>query len=135
MPSYSKVANGTITPSTLVKLDTTADGKVIQCTGSDTPYGISQPGTRQPPYSGLDDGNAALIGETLMIYGPPMKDVLLQLGAASGAVTSGIRLKPDSSGLGIPTSADGDIFGAISDGSGNAGDLIPVIVVYGQAAA
>jgi hypothetical protein len=135
MPSGSKVANGTIVPFSFVKLDTTADGKVLQCGAGDNPYGIAQPWTRQPPYAGLDDGNAALVGETLCIYTPPMKEVMLQLGATSGTVTAGIRLKADSAGLGVPVTTDADYFGAISDGTGAAGDIIPVILVYGQAAA
>jgi hypothetical protein len=73
MSAHSRQANGNIAPSRFVKLDTSADGKVLQCGASATimPYGISGPGTRNPPYSSLDDGYHAIAGENCLIYGTP----------------------------------------------------------------
>lgn len=123
MPSYTKVANGTIRPSRFVKLDTTADGKVLEADAGDQIYGISQPGTRNTPYSDLDDGNAAKTGETLKIFGPPEKGVLLELG---GTVTRGQLLKSDADGKGVNAGTDKDQYGAVAEASGVSGELIPV---------
>jgi hypothetical protein len=128
-PSFTKVAGGTIQPSRFVYLDTSStdpDG-VLQATGGTIPlYGISQPGTRNAPYSPLDDGNAALIGETIMIYGPPNKDVILELG---GTVTTGDYLTADSNGKGVTqavSSANTNWIGAVAMEAGVSGDLIRV---------
>ena len=129
MPCYSRVANGNIAPSRFVKLDTTAEGFVLQCGAGDQIYGISQPGTRNAPYGALDDGFAAIKGNTLSIYGPPEKDVPLELGAS---VTRGQYLKADVNGKGIATAAATDIAGAIALDSGSAGDLIPVQTIVSQ---
>ena len=62
----SRVANGNIAPCRAVKLDsTTAGGKVLQCGAGDKAFGISQPESRNPPYSTLDDGYCAIAGENL----------------------------------------------------------------------
>lgn len=126
MPCFSRVANGNITPSSFVKLDTTTEGRVLQCGAGNKIYGIAQPGTRMTPLAGLDDGNAAIAGENLMIYGPPEKDVMLTLG---GTVTRGDSLKSDGSGFGITTTSTGDWIGAIALDSGVANDIIPVQVI------
>ncbi len=124
MPSYSRVANGNISPSRFVKQDTTVVGKVLQTSATTDPvYGISQPGTRNPPYPLLDDGFAAIAGENLFIYGPPDKDVMLELG---GTVTQGDSLTSDSSGRGITTTSTGNFIGAIAMANGTIGQLIPV---------
>lgn len=128
MASHSRVANGTILPSRFVKLDTTANGKVLAAGASDVPWGISQPGTRRTPYGALDDGNAAIAGDNLNIYGLGETMVLLELG---GTVTVGDFLKPSTNGVGITASADGDIYGAKALRSGVSGELIPVEVIYG----
>ncbi len=123
MPSYTKVANGNVAPSRFVKLDTTTEGRVLQATAGDKIYGISQQGTRNTPYGALDDGFAAIAGENLNIYGPPEKDVLLELG---GTVTRGDSLKSDANGKGVTTTSTGDWIGAIALDSGATGDLIPI---------
>lgn len=122
MPSFTKVATGAIVPSSFVKLAST-DGKVTQCGAGDEIYGISHPGKRFAPWAPLDDGNLAIAGESLAIYGPPEKDVLLRLG---GTVTPGQRLKSDASGFGVATTADGDEYGAIAMVNGVSGQLILV---------
>src|SRR5262245_35890162 len=124
--SYTKVANGNIPPSRFVKLDTTAEGRVLLCGAGERVYGVSQPGTRNAPYSSLDDGFAAIAGENLQIYGPGDKDIPLELG---GTVTIGARLKSDVSGRAVATTTNLDEYGAIAMASGTSNQLIPVQVV------
>jgi hypothetical protein len=131
MASFSKVANSNIAPSRLVKIDTTADGKVLQCTGtSDVPYGVSQPGQHNTPLSvggtSLLDGWAATAGQNLWIIGPPDK-CLLELG---GTVTRGDYLASDTNGKGV-TATTGNFYGAQAMESGASGDLVEVMVVLG----
>ena len=123
MPSFTKVANGNITPARFVKLDVTADGRVLQAGAGEQIYGISQAGTRNTPYSTLDDGFAAIAGENLKIFGPPDKEIMLELG---GTVVRGDRLKSDASGRGLATVIALDEVGAIAAASGVLGELIPV---------
>jgi len=133
MASYTKVANGNINPSRFVYLDATADGKVLEASAvTHKLYGISQPGTRNAPYSTLDDGYAAIAGENVQIYGLGDKDVLLELG---GTVARGDRLTAATGGKGIKTVTDRDEYGAIAMASGVSGELIPVQVVGGQVSA
>lgn len=124
--SWSKVANGNIAPARFVKIDTTADGKVLQCGAGDQVYGVSQPGTRRTPYGSLDDGFAAIAGENLQIYGLGEKEIMLELG---GAVTRGDRLKADANGKGVTTTSANDEVGAVAMASGASGDLVPVEVI------
>lgn len=124
MPSYTRVANGNISPCRFVTQDTSNVGKVTQATAGQQVYGISQEGTRRVPGDiGLDDGFCAIAGENLNIYGPPAKDVLLKLG---GTVTIGDRLKSDGSGQGVSTTTPADEVGAIALQSGVSGDLVRV---------
>lgn len=128
MAAFSRVANGSISPSRFVKLDTTADGKVLQAGAGDQVFGVAQPGERNVPYSSLQDGFAAKAGENINVYGPPER-CLLELG---GSVTRGSRLKSDSTGAGVTASAT-DESGAIALASGVSGDLIEVEVWLGKA--
>lgn len=124
MATFSKVANGSIVMSRFVKLDTTADGKVLQCGAGDKIFGVSQAGSRRTPYSSLDDGYAAIAGEDLSITGPP-DQCLLELG---GTVSPGDRLKADTDGKGVATTTDHDEWGAIALVAGTSGKLINVQV-------
>jgi hypothetical protein len=128
MSCWSKVANGNIVMSRFVMLDTTALGKVVAATAGAEIFGISQKGSRRTPYGGLDDGNAAIAGENLSIYGDTER-CLLELG---GTVTIGQRLKASTGGVGIATTADGDEYGAIAEQNGVSGDLITVYITTGQ---
>lgn len=119
-------ATADIRPSRFVKRATTA-GYVTECDAGDPCHGISQPATRNVPFSSLDDGDAAHADETLLVYTFPDKGVLLELG--SGGATVGARLKADADGKGVITTTNLDEYGAIAEGSGNEGDLIPVTVV------
>ncbi len=126
-PSFTKVASGNITPSSFVKLTTTAVGKVTLAGAGEKIFGISQEGSRRTPYGGLDDGYAAIAGENVRIYGPGDGLCMLQLG---GTVTIGDRLKSDASGFGVVTTTNLDEWGAIAHASGVSGELIPVQVTF-----
>jgi hypothetical protein len=134
--SLSFVANGNINPSRFVKIDTTADGKVLICAAASDPIiGISQKGVHNTPLTiggqSLDDGYAATAGQNLVVYIPPDRTDI-EVGAA---VTRGDRLISDGSGRGITTTVDGDFYGAIALASATAaGQLIPVEVFCGQRA-
>jgi hypothetical protein len=131
MASGTKVANGNITPSSFVKIDTSVSGggKVVLSGAGEDIYGISQPGVRNYPGGTGDDGYAAIAGENVMVYVPPEKEVLLRLG---GTVTAGDWLKSDASGFGVTSSSDREKVGARASRSGVSGDLIPVQVIIGE---
>lgn len=116
-------ANGTIAPSVFVKIDTSADGYVIQATdGSsshgDVAIGISQPGMKRPPgVAGSDTTIAAEAADPILVYS--LGDVcLLTFG---GTVTRGDYLKSDANGKGITASTTADNVGAIALQSGTSG--------------
>lgn len=120
----SKVANGNITPSRFVKLDTTVDGKVLQAGAGDMIFGVAQEGTRLAPLSGWDDGYAAKAGENIRVYAAPEdKDCFLEI---AGTTSVGDKLKSDGSGLGVVTTTANDNIGAIADEAGTANQLIKV---------
>lgn len=110
--SMSFVANGNITPMRFVKLDTTADQKVLQSGAGDKCFGIAQEGTRYlPGFGNLDDGFRAIAGENVMVYTEP-DECWLEIGA--GGVTAGDRIKSDASGKGVTTAVNDDEFGALA---------------------
>jgi len=123
MPSYSLTADGDIRPSRFVKLATGTAGRVAECDAGEQIYGVSGPSVRNAPYSTLDDGLHAVAGEGVLVYGPPEKDVMLELG---GTVTRGQFLKSDADGKGVASTADQERVGAIALDSGTSGKLIPV---------
>ena|SRR5579859_2244988 len=126
--SRSYIAGGNIAPSVFVTPDTTVPGgQVVQAAATDKVVGISQPGTRQAPLPGLDDGYCAIATQGLVVYDE--NDVCwLQIG---GTVTVGDFLKPTTGGVGITTTTDGDFYGARALESGVSGDLINVEVRFG----
>lgn len=133
MPSFTKVANGNVSPSRFVKLDTTTGVKdrVVQATdgaasAGDPIYGISGAGVRNAPLAGWDDGYHAIAGENCMVWGMPEKDVFLELG---GTVTVGAFLKSDANGKGVATTTTGDNVGARASEAGVSGDLIRVQLI------
>lgn len=119
------VANGNIAPSRFVKLDTTAVGKVLQSGAGEKTYGISQEGTRNPPYPSLDDGYAAIAGENLNVYTEP-QECWLQIG--SGGCTVDDWLKADADGKGVTTTTETDNAGAVALETGLENQLIRVRV-------
>ena len=113
--SRSYTANGNIKPYRFVRMDTTADFKVLAATDGSSSHGtenigISQPGTRKPPLSPLDDGYAAIAGEEILVW-EENDECLLITGAA---VTNGDNLKSDSDGRGITGSVSGNYIGAVA---------------------
>ena len=119
----SYVANGTIIPSRGVKMDTTTDSKVIQSGAGDKIVGIAQSGTRNPPGTALDDGNAALTGENVMVF-----EVGSECWAeCGGTVTTNDELKSDSVGRLITASSTDEAIGRALQ-AGTVGQLIRVLV-------
>lgn len=127
MWGFSRVANGNISGFRFVKLDTTTANRVLQCGAGDQIYGVAFHGTRNAPYTGLDDGYLAIAGEELAIWGFGQgPGILLALG---GTVTQGDRLKADADGRGVKTTTANDEIGAYALVSGVALDVIPVMVI------
>lgn len=116
-------ASGNVTPSRFVKLSST-DNVVAQAGAGEAIIGVSQAGTRNAPYSSLDDGYAAADGEDLEVFGDN-EVCWLELGAAA---TVGARLKSDANGAGTPVTANNDEWGAVALVAGASGDLIQVEV-------
>ena len=122
------VANGNITPSRFVKIDTTytQGNRIIQCTATtDLPIGISQPGSiyaaGTPAYTG--NAYAAVAGDDCMVF-QPTETAKLELG---GTVTVGAYLQTDTSGRGVAQTSN--IVSAIAMQAGILGDIIPVYVI------
>ena len=128
--STNFVAGGTIRPSRFVKIDTSADYRVIEATANDALIGISQVGTNRAPLSDVvSTSNAAVVNEQLKVYG--FADfALLEAGAA---IANGEFLKSDSVGRGIPSLLTGTVsqnVGAIAlETASAAGEMIRVQVV------
>lgn len=114
MPSPANfIANGNITPSTFVKIDTTQTcTSVIQAAAAtDYPIGVSKESTDQPPIPTLTGTQyAAIAGENCKVY--QVGDTCL-LNIGSGGCTAGDKLTSDGSGNGI-TASSGNIYGAIA---------------------
>lgn len=121
---YSGIAAGNIAPSRFVtKTVTSSEPTVTQAGSNVLTWGISQPSTRYAPMTGLDDGYAAIAGETLNVYGEGCDECLLEI---AGTVTAGQPIKSDSDGKGVAATTDKDHVGAIAVESGVSGDLIRV---------
>lgn len=124
------VAAGNIKPSRFLIQATSADNKYSQASSATAAplVGISQPGTRNTPYSSLDDGYAAIAGENLHVYkSPDNAEAPLQLG---GTVAAGDLLTTDSDGRGV-TATTGDFVGARAQQAGVADQIVTVVPVYG----
>lgn len=119
-------AGGNVNPARFCKLDTTADHTVIEATAGSQIIGVSQKGTRNAPYSSLDDGYCAIAGETFRLF-TTTEVCPIELG---GTVTAGDRLKATTGGKAI-TASTGDYFGAIALESGVSGEFIQVEVLQG----
>lgn len=129
----SFVANGNIAPSRFVKMDATATGKVVAATSNtDFIFGISQQGTRNTPYSSLDDGYAAIAGENIRVY-TDNEDCWVETGTVTTAITPGDHLTASTAGVAIRTVTDKDVYGAIAlEPATASGKLIKVRVVKGN---
>jgi hypothetical protein len=128
MPSPNFVAGGNILPSRFVKQS--GAYTVVQAgAATDDIVGISQDGTRHPPGTASDDGNAANTNDQIRVFGV---GEICKL-TAGAAVTTGNYLKSDASARGIPvTQAEVTNVGvgaiALEDAAG-AGEVIRVQVV------
>ena len=105
----SFVATGNIIPSRFVKLDSGVTGHVAQAGAGDAPFGVSQQGTRNPSYSGLQDGFAATTGENIRVY-LENEECMIEVDAA---YNPGQLLKPSTSGIATASNSDGDQYGAV----------------------
>lgn len=124
MASFGGVAGGTIRPSRFVKkTEVNGEPVILECGANEDVYGISDPGTRNLALSGWDDGNAAIVGEQILVYGPGDDGARLELG---GTVTAGQLIKSGAAGVGVAATADQDRAGARAKIGGVSGDVIPV---------
>lgn len=124
---FPMTAGGNIAPHRFVKVSTVSDNQCLQAGAGEKIIAVSQRGTRNTPYSTLDDGFAAIAGESLRLYGPD-ETCKLELG---GTVASGDRLKSDANGKGL-TAGAGEEYGAIAGQAGTSGKLIEVMVSLGK---
>lgn len=118
------VAGGNITPSRFVKLSTTADNTVLQAGAGERCIGVSQQGTRNPPYGALDDGFCAIASEELRVF----QDGEICPLTVGAAVTRGDRLKSDANGKGITAAANDPHYAIALQSGGGDGELIEVKV-------
>lgn len=126
--SAGGIASGTIRPMRFVKIGTD-EGLLLECDAGERPIGISFQGTHRSDYVD-DDGNLAESGEPLSYYTQGARCWL----TIAATTASGDRLMSDADGKGTPTTADGDLFGAVALRDGVAGENIPVEVLIGQRA-
>lgn len=134
--AQSWIAGGNIAPSRFVKPSTTANQTVVQAGAGDIVCGISQKGTHNVPGTiggvAVDDGYAAVAGMSVGVFDQSDtargQFIDLELG---GTVTAGDYLKSDVNGKGVTATADGDYYGARTNRSGVAGQLIQVQVITG----
>jgi hypothetical protein len=122
----SFVANGNIAPSRFVGQDST--GKVVAVT-SGISFGISQEGTRNTPYSSLDDGYVAIAGENVRVY-EETEECFLEM---SATCNNGAFLAPTTGGKGVATTTGNAAYGAVAlQACTAAGQLIKVKVRNGS---
>lgn len=128
--SMSLMPSGNIAPSRFVKLDASkVGGYGLQAGAGDVVFGVSEPGVRQPPIAGFDDGFAGIADSNAICVYTEKDECWLECGAA---VTYGDFLKSDTNGKGITASADGDYYGAQAlQTSTAAGQLVRVLVKSG----
>ncbi len=127
----SGMANGTIQPNCFIKLDTTtpANYHYIQCVAnSDTPYGISQDGSLDPPGVNGSATDAARAGTEFQFY---INNDICLLVVGTGGWSEGNFLMSDTSGHGVPQSSTNPA-GAIAQSTEVAGTLGRVRVIGPQ---
>lgn len=121
-PGVATIAGGDITEKRFVKLNGT-DNTVVQAGAGEHVFGVAGQGTRNAPYSTLNDGFIAISGEPVKVFGTG-EICPLVVGAA---VNAGDRLKSDANGKGIPVAAALDEFGAVALQDGGA-DGVEILV-------
>lgn len=107
----SFVAGGNITPARFVRLTTTSGstGFVVNSGAGEAIMGISQQGTRNPSYPGLQDGFAAITGENVRVY-LETEETMIEVDAS---YNPGTLLKSGAIGIGTQVTANNDIYGAV----------------------
>jgi len=124
-------ASGNISPAVFVKLVSTDNFAVAQCQSlADTPYGISQQGTFDPPgFVGATAyaANAPPPAESILVFHEG--DVCL-LQAGTAGFNAGDRLGSDVNGLGVTVTSGA--YGAIAFQTTAAGALGRVEVQIGK---
>lgn len=123
-------ANGTIIRCRFVKMDPTANHKVIQCAlANDVMIGISgdEARTAPTPDVGITPYQVAQAGEDVDVH-PNTAECLLEIG--TGGVKAGDRLTSDSSGAGVtnPKTGAPPHIGAIALTAANVTELALVQV-------
>jgi hypothetical protein len=126
----SMMANGTIVFSRFVKLDPTANHKVIQCAAvNDFIFGIAgdEARTAPTPDVGITPYQAAQVGEMIDVH-PNTAECLLAIG--TGGCSAGDRLTSDSTGQGVknPRTGHPPRIGAIALTAAASGELALVQV-------
>jgi len=115
------LAAGTVYPSRFVEALEPARSagysRVVQCAAGGRVYGVSQPGTRNPPGGFSDDGSAAHAGDMLFVYPPPSSGVRVELG---NRARPGDRLRPGARGRALA----GRRGPAVAMEAGEKGDLV-----------
>lgn len=122
--SRSYVANGDIRPSRAVKLDTTAEGRVLEANNNDKMCGISHESARRAQGESTEL-YAAIAGENLCVYeaGDECQAEL------AGTVAIDDMLECDNDGKLQTTTTDNDWIIAKALEGGVAGQLIRVKVI------
>lgn len=126
------VANGNITPSRVVIIDSSQPANMaLQATSAtaNSLYGVAQAGTRNTPLAGLDTGYAASQGDNLTVF--TVGDLCQ---AEAGASTSaGVLLTTNGSGQVIQASSGNYTIGESIDSCTAAGQYIQIRVQPGRA--
>jgi hypothetical protein len=132
--SRSFMPNGNISPSRFVMYDNTkTGGYVIQATANAPIAGISQPGVRQPPMAGLDDGFAGVQDSKEITVFTETDTCWVEV---AGAVNFGDYLMSDGNGRASTAAATGNEYGAQALQSATAlGQLIKAKVLIGRRSA
>ena len=126
------MANGTIIRCQFVKLDPTANHKVIACAAvNDFIFGISgdEARTAPTPDIGINPYQVAQAGEPVDVH-PNTAECLLQIDSTSTGVKAGDRLTSTAGGYGItnPRTGHPPHIGAIALTAANASELALVQV-------
>jgi hypothetical protein len=119
-------ANGNITPSRIVLIDTTQPGvNVIQASAATSPlFGVAQAGTHNAPLSGFDDGFAAIAGLDVTVF--TVGDLCqVEIGAA---VSAGNLLTSDGNGRAIAATTGNYVVGQAEQNGTALGQVIKMKV-------
>ena len=134
-------AKGNISPSVFVK--NAADrpsggpnfeGYVEQCGVGEAAVGVSQKGTRNAPYSTLNDGFAAVEGDPIAVTTfKTSKDVVYV--RAGGTIANGANVTSDANGNAIAATTTAHQVNGVAQQNAVSGDLVMILVEKGGFAA